>query len=67
MKCIRCEDAQWVCENHPEQPYPCVKCDGAGMPCPDCNAGDDEHAALRLPDGFKPDVVRDDDDDATRH
>jgi hypothetical protein len=60
MKCIRCEDAQWVCENHPEQSYPCVKCDGAGMPCPDCNAGD-EHAPPRLPDGFT------NDDDATRH
>lgn len=31
--CGTCEDG-WVCENHPDQPWP-SGCDcGAGMPCP---------------------------------
>lgn len=31
--CEHCEDG-WVCENHPDRPWPSV-CDcGAGMPCP---------------------------------
>ena len=39
-KCRRCEDARWVCENHPNKPWGGKEnkcCGGAGMPCPDCN------------------------------
>jgi hypothetical protein len=41
FKCRRCQDARWVCENHPDRPWghhPDDCCGGAGMPCPDCNA-----------------------------
>ena len=32
-QCPNCEEG-WVCENHPERPWP-SGCDcGAGMPCP---------------------------------
>lgn len=32
--CAGCEDG-WVCENHPDRPWPSgCKCGGAGMPCP---------------------------------
>jgi hypothetical protein len=44
MKCSRCEDTRWVCENHPDRPWDKTlpngcEC-GAGAPCPDCNTGD---------------------------
>src|ERR1700754_1750126 len=40
MKCSRCEDCGWVCENHPERSWEgehACTCGGAGMPCPRCN------------------------------
>jgi hypothetical protein len=40
VKCHRCQDARWVCENHPDKPSGSKSdecCGGAGMPCPDCN------------------------------
>jgi hypothetical protein len=58
MKCARCEDSGWVCENHPQRPWQgehACECGGAGMPCPRCNEDDPP----RLPSGFV------DDDDAT--
>jgi hypothetical protein len=33
-KCPNCKDTEWVCENHPDQPFQeCEHCDGAGMQC----------------------------------
>jgi len=58
MKCLRCEDIGWVCEDHPgrpwERPHACP-CGAAGAPCPDCNATS-EGAAPRMPTGFKTEV-----------
>ncbi|WP_064742417.1 hypothetical protein [Bradyrhizobium sp. ORS 375] len=52
--CLRCDDARWVCENHPDRPWTDslrgCQC-GAGAPCPICNATDDD-ATPDLPDGF---------------
>jgi hypothetical protein len=58
MRCVRCQDAFWICENHPQEPWPCHQCSGAGMPCPRCNTDDPP----MLPAGFE-----EDDDNATRH
>jgi hypothetical protein len=37
----RCQDVEWVCENHRDRPWAKDKpngCEcGAGAPCPDCN------------------------------
>jgi hypothetical protein len=55
MKCSRCEDRGWVCENHPERPWEggnACTCGGVGMPCPRCNATL-ENETPRLPAGFK--------------
>jgi hypothetical protein len=54
MKCVRCDDVGWICENHRDQPWDgdrACKCGSAGAPCPACNAGRDDE--LRLPAGFK--------------
>lgn len=46
LKCTNCEDAAWVCENHPNKPWgglidsPFVCECGAGMPCGVCNNSD---------------------------
>ena len=33
-KCNKCNDTEWVCENHPNQEaHKCIHCGGAGMPC----------------------------------
>jgi hypothetical protein len=40
VKCPRCYGARWVCEAHPNEPWGgdhSKRCDGARMPCPDCN------------------------------
>jgi len=34
--CSRCEDAGWVCEEHPDKAMMHDDCSGAGMPCRDC-------------------------------
>ncbi|SHH62922.1 hypothetical protein SAMN05443248_5464 [Bradyrhizobium erythrophlei] len=55
MKCSRCEDCGWVCENHPERPWEgehACTCGGAGMPCPRCNEPQGNETP-RLPAGFK--------------
>ena len=44
MKCLKCNDSGWVCENHPNKPFEhktlfrlfIRECGGAGMPCT-CN------------------------------
>ena len=40
MPCKICDDAGWVCENHPDLPWDgprACSCGGAGAPCPACN------------------------------
>jgi hypothetical protein len=33
-KCSKCNDTEWVCENHPDQEaHKCIHCGGAGKPC----------------------------------
>ena len=33
-KCGKCNDTEWVCENHPDQEaHKCRHCEGAGKPC----------------------------------
>ena len=48
--CPRCQNARWVCENHPDKPWTPeheAVCGGAGMPCPDCNEPrNDERPAM---------------------
>jgi hypothetical protein len=36
--CPRCNGEEWVCENHPREPYTMNHHDGEGMPCPVCSA-----------------------------
>jgi hypothetical protein len=59
-KCHRCEDARWVCENHPNKPWGGKEnnCGGAGMPCPDCNHPKDGERPLMSAD-FIPALDRD--------
>lgn len=51
--CDLCEDTGWVCENHSTRPWMdrkrACKCDGPGIPCPECNCPD--HGAPRMPAG----------------
>jgi hypothetical protein len=39
--CLRCYDARWVCEAHPDMPWVNSprgrKCGAPGDPCPSCN------------------------------
>jgi hypothetical protein len=37
MACVRC-NAGWICEAHPDQPFPHDECAGPGTQCqsPDC-------------------------------
>ena len=44
-KCSWCDDAGWVCEDHPDKPWSgtssradACHCGGAGVPCQQCNA-----------------------------
>ena len=61
VKCQRCQDARWVCENHPDKSWGRGQdecCGGAGMPCPDCNERHDgERPAMS--DDFIPAFDRD--------
>ena len=39
-KCPRCHDQRWVCRAHAGRPFDDGNCcTAAGMPCPECNAG----------------------------
>jgi hypothetical protein len=62
MKCARCHDTGWVCENHDDRPWgdgPGA-CDcGAGMPSPSCNVASADNRP-GLPPGFVVDVDADD-------
>ena len=34
VKCNKCNDTEWVCENHSDQEaHKCIHCGGAGKPC----------------------------------
>ena len=60
MKCNRCEDCGWVCENHPDMPWEgkhACPCGAAGAPCPVCNAVEGEQP--RLPAGYVIDPDKD--------
>ena len=44
-RCARCDDAGWVCVNHPDRPWEGTSkradvcpCGAEGVQCPDCNA-----------------------------
>lgn len=37
MGCLTCHGARWICEAHPDRPWPHDDCAGPGDPCPDCN------------------------------
>lgn len=37
MRCTRCRDEGWVCEEHTHEPMGHDGCGGAGDPCPACN------------------------------
>jgi hypothetical protein len=54
--CPLCEGERWVCEQHPERPFPHEDCDGPGDPCPACNPD------AELPPGWVS-IARVDDDD----
>ncbi|MBR0855685.1 hypothetical protein [Bradyrhizobium liaoningense] len=61
--CARCDNARWICENHPERPWlgeRACDCGGAGVPCPICNRTDveDPDDIPEMPEGFVPDTVR---------
>jgi len=47
--CVRCRGVLWICEAHPERPWPHEGCRGAGDPCPVCNLG----PTVKDPPGFK--------------
>lgn len=55
MKCTRCDDTHWVCENHTDRPWEGPRacgCGGAGEPCPVCNSTTSDELPL-LPKGFE--------------
>jgi len=35
--CARCHGERWICEAHPDHPWPHDDCPGPGEPCPRCN------------------------------
>ena len=47
--CVQCRGLLWICEAHPERPWPHEGCRGAGDPCPVCNLGPN----VKDPTGFK--------------
>jgi hypothetical protein len=46
--CTRCQNELWICEQHPELPWPHDDCHGPGEPCPVCNVSNPP----RSPAGF---------------
>jgi hypothetical protein len=43
--CLRCRNARWVCEAHPDRPWGIkggCPCGGPGDPCPVCNNVDED-------------------------
>lgn len=37
--CPFCQGERWICEAHPDRPWPHDACPGPGEPCPQCNDG----------------------------
>ena len=59
QSCARCDNCRWVCENHVDRPWlgeRACGCEGAGAPCPICNAAD-EATVPEMPKGFQADAV----------
>lgn len=46
--CPRCRDLRWICEEHPERPWPHDDCPGPGEPCPRCNATNTRRTILAV-------------------
>ena len=40
MFCKKCDHTGWICEQHPDKPFPHDDCAGPGDPCPYCNNAD---------------------------
>lgn len=38
--CPICKGARWICEVHPDKPWPHDNCEESGEPCFICNTGD---------------------------
>jgi hypothetical protein len=50
VNCPLCEDERFVCEKHPENPWPHDDCAGPGLQCPVCQ---DPDARPELPAGWR--------------
>jgi hypothetical protein len=48
--CPLCEDARFVCEEHPSKPWPHDDCAGPRIPCPACQ---DPESRPELPADWK--------------
>jgi len=47
-KCGKCNDTEWVCENHPDQEaHKCIYCEGAGKPCECTHPAKELHLSLQ--------------------
>jgi hypothetical protein len=46
--CPRCAGERWICEQHPDRPWPHDDCAGPGEPCPVCNTSEPPE----MPEGF---------------
>jgi len=40
VACHRCVGERWICEAHPQLPWPHGDCAGPGEPCPICNTAE---------------------------
>lgn len=57
VTCLRCQDEGWICEAHPDQPWPRDDCAGPGELCPVCNTSEPPRT------GFDISIARVDHDD----
>ena len=47
-KCNKCNNTEWVCENHPDQEaHKCSHCEGAGKPCECTHPAKELHLSLQ--------------------
>ena len=47
-KCGKCNNTEWVCENHPDQEaHKCSHCEGAGKPCECTHPAKELHLSLQ--------------------
>lgn len=63
VRCQRCFDSGYVCENHPDHPWAGIVaveecCGGAGMPCPACCSPIAEDGTRSIAEAFVPDRLR---------